>query len=97
MGNICNENGQSGEGNGIHLQGLSQLMTIYGNVCYNNYNNGIRLQIEDTVEDDPAAINNMVVGNVAVLHEEDISRPWDKAISIEDPSNSAADNITGQL
>ncbi|MFA6471451.1 MAG: hypothetical protein WCU00_05350 [Candidatus Latescibacterota bacterium] len=83
-GNVCVENGLNGEGNGINLQGHSQRMVLFGNVCYNNANNGIRLQIENKMAG-ARAHDNLVAGNVAILHTGD---PGDDApISIEDPNN----------
>jgi hypothetical protein len=81
MGNVCNENGA--DGHGIHLQGYAQWNSIIGNSCCKNVNDGIRVQAQD----DPAATNNIVAGNVCVLNEV-------APISIEDPSNIAADNKT---
>ena len=97
MGNVCYENGKNYEGNGICLQGLSQFMSLMGNSCVNNHNEGIRLQIEWETEGYPAAINNVVIGNVAILHTDDPEHPTDKPISVEDPSNTEADNLTDQL
>ena len=97
IGNVCHKNGYIGNGNGIHLQGLTEYMTIMGNSCVNNNNEGIRLQIEKGSPGLPAAINNIVSGNVAVLHVYDYDRRWDKPISVEDASNIQSNNMTGSL
>lgn len=102
IGNVCNHNGYTGTGNGIFLQGLSEHMVIMGNSCVNNYNCGIRVQDDDHQDPNPKplpAVNNLVIGNVAVLHAEDLlhPRPYDEPISIGDESNIEAGNLTGKL
>ena len=87
-GNICRHNGWNYEGDGIELQGLSQRMTIYGNVCVDNADDGIRLQNEGG---SLVATNNLVVGNVAVLHSP--PKGDDLPISNEGTGNLVANNI----
>ena len=101
-GNVCNDNGKNSSGNGILLEGLAQRMTLFGNACYNNTNNGIRLQIEKgswmgTDLTGERAQDNLVACNVAVLHGNDKGTSSDQPISIEDSSNCQACNLTGKL
>lgn len=98
MGNVCGENGKrtNERYTGIFLQGLSEHMVIMGNVSYNNTECGNFVQYNDAQPPDTTirpAVNNLVVGNVAVLHG-DPQGP-DLPISVYDTSvNSEADNLT---
>ena len=83
--NVCNFNG----GNGIHLQAGSRYNTLAANSCVKNAACGIRLQDEGEAG---AAMNNIITGNVAILHD---GEPGDDLpISMGHESNVLGQNIT---
>lgn len=97
VGNICNENGKTIEGHsvssdGIFLQGCTVCNAISGNVCVNNSANGIQLTNDPDVQQH--AENNLLVGNICIVHATPGS---DKAIKAEDPNNIIADYKAGSL